>query len=404
MGGVGMQKNLLPMLVAVGALTALSMDIYFPAMDMIAEEFGRPDGQLQWTISAFMLSFSLGQLVYGPLSDRFGRRITLFIGLVIYAIANLGCAFASNLELLVLGRFLQGLGACAGSISCFAIARDLYNDSSLTKAIATIASMTSIAPILAPLIGAKLAVIWGWRSSFVFLIGVSVILVIWVWLGLPETRKEIQKENMTQLGRVYLSLLGHGTFMRYSLVNCFIFGGLFVFLSAGAPLLMGAWGASANTFAIYFGLNAGLYMIGSFLAGKLTEHLETQHIAQIGTGVAFFGGLIMWFLSNNHHLAAFLVPMGLVTLGVSWALPASTSGGLNPLGKRAGSASAFQGFLRFGGASIIAAILSTQTIDSAKFMSLLIAGCTFLSFVFAMSTSLPFKKVQPVRQSVEIGS
>lgn len=376
--------SILAILIAMGALTALSIDIYLPAMGLIAEDLGTGEGTIQWTISIFMLSFAVGQLIYGPLSDRYGRKITLVVGLLLYGVANLWCALATGPGWLVAGRFVQGLGACAGLVSSFAIARDLYSGTELTQVLAKVASVRALAPILAPILGAQLTILWGWRASFYFLFLFTFGFLVWMWIGLPETHLQRQPTPLNKLLPVYAGLFKNRLFMRYSMVNSFVFAGLFVFISAGSPLLIGAWDLSPSAFAWCFGSNALMYMVGSIFAGRVATRFTTAKLALAGTLLSAFGSVLLLLLSSIHQVWAVLLPMYVMTFGVAWALPASTSGSLESLGDRAGTATALQGFLRFSISGLVGAGLSLAPIASALPLGLAMTACLLLACIFLL--------------------
>lgn len=377
------KRHVLALLILMGGITALSIDIYLPAVSEIAEGLGTDANHVSWTISIFMVSFACGQLFYGHLSDRWGRKVTFLSGMAIYLLANVGCAWSTNIESLLVWRFFQGLGACAGTVSCFAIARDLFSGQRLTEILSTIATAIALAPILAPIIGAKLTLWWNWQASFLFLAAISVVLMLWSGLGLPETRPE-KRAALGSIRQTYWRLLKHPVFMRFSVINSFSFGGLFVFISGGAPLLVGEWGLSPDQFGYLFAANASMYMAGSFCASRIAKRISIQRMSQWGAGLSLTGGLLILGLSGLHSIAALLLPMFLVSFGVALTLPSSASGALEPLGDQAGSAAALQGFMRFGCAGIVGAVHSMLPLTSALPLGIFITACALVTLAFSL--------------------
>ncbi len=375
-------KGLVPLLTLMGAMTALSIDIYLPSMPAIAHELVSPMSKVQLSLSLFLLSFSCGQLLYGPLSDRFGRRVPLLTGLLIYFIANLLCAAAPTVNLLLAGRFLQGLGACCGAVSCIAITRDLFSGREMTKILAQMATAISLAPIMAPMIGAWLDKHFGWRSSFIFLAVAGSILLLLCWRYLPETGKPGQKVRSG-----YASILRHAGFREYTLLNGFSFAALFAFISTASPILMGHFGLSSQNFGMLFASNALMFMLGSHVAGRMAAKTSLPFMALLGSGLISSGGLLMAVASAWHSPFSLLLPMYLVTLGVGLAMPAGTSGALAPFGQNAGGASGLQGFIRFALAAVTGAILSALPI-SALTLACTVTLCGLACLLFSSKRAI----------------
>src|SRR5262245_40728428 len=236
------RPTLTPLLLAVLALlssfTPLSIDMYLPALPMIAVDLRGSAGDIQLTLSAFMIAFGAGQIFYGPAGDRFGRRPVILSGLVIYILASIGCAFAAEAGQLVLLRFLQGLAACGGVVLARTMVRDLAEKDQAARAMSLMMACTSIAPMLAPLIGGQVLWFLGWRAIFWVLAMVGVVAFVFAWLRLPETLRPEYRQPLvlSSVLKRFGELLRHRAFMGYAFTSTFMFSALLSFLS-GSPFV-----------------------------------------------------------------------------------------------------------------------------------------------------------------------
>ncbi len=384
-------KSLL-LLIMMAALTALSSDLYLPSFPSLAEALNTDASHVQLTMSMYFLSFALGQLIYGPLSDRYGRRKPLIVGLLLYFAADLLCAWAGSIEVLILGRFLQGLGACSGVVSCLAIVRDLYEGRAATRAMAKIASVCALAPILAPMLGGFLETHFGWRASFFFMAFFGALLLFLVIRSLPESAP-LHEGGPQPLLKSYLGVAHNPVWRANTVINSFAFAGLLAYIGTSSDLMIRAMGLSAQEFGFVFGANAMVFMLGSHITGKLTSRLDTPALARMGTVIYLLGGLLM-MLTTNLPISPILALMGsmaVVTLGVSFVLPASMAGAIMPFAHSAGAASALLGFSRFGLGSLVLVLLGRFEAVTALPLGITIglcgAVCTLVAFRYLESQS-----------------
>lgn len=378
------------LLTMMGALTALSIDIYLPSMPHIAQSLGSNIGRVQLSLSVFVWGFAVGQLFFGSISDALGRRNPLLFGLGLYLAANLFCAAAPSMDMLILGRFLQGLGACCGAVSCQAIARDRFHGRELTRLLAQLATAVGLAPMAAPIIGANLDAVFGWRASFAFLTLFSLILFIWVFKSLPETRAKQGQVRWSAMPGEYLRLLVHPVFLSFSLLNGFAFGALFAFISGSSGLFIEGFGVTPRQYAFMFGSNALMFMLGSYITSILAKRINPAGLGIIGALAIAFGGGFLLLLSGNPGPMAVLLPMYLLTIGVAISLAAGSSGALNHFGPLAGRASALQGFIRFA----LAAVASLFMGEYAEHGMVTLAWCTFICGVVALAAACFGKQVE----------
>lgn len=351
------QRLMLATLAALGGITALSIDIYLPGLPQIAAEMGTSMTQVQWTLGGFVMAFALGQLGYGPLSDRFGRRVPLLFGLGLYIFGTLLCIAAPTIEWLVIARLIQGFGASCGAVSCLAIARDQFEGPEMARVLALVGAVVGLAPIIAPLIGGVLQSVFTWRASFVFLAIFGTLLWCWTFFRLHET-KQTKPVPLAASMSQYRKLFTHSEFVVFASLNTFSFLTIFAFLTLGGPILMGAMGVSSIAFAIMFASNASMFLVGNLITAKLTRRLNTQQLVVIGLIIMSAGALSMLGLAWLSHPLAVIVPMHFVTLGAAIVMTMGNAGSVAPFKAIAGSASALAGFLRFAASGILAGLLS----------------------------------------------
>ena len=384
--------KLLLLLTLMAALTALSIDIYLPSMPGLVTALQTDWSTVQLTLSVFVFAFAVGQLVYGPLSDRLGRRIPLLGGLGLYLVANLICAAAPGIEILLVGRFLQGLGACSGVVGCNAIVRDCFSGAQSTRAFARIASVTSLAPIIAPVIGGFLEKHSGWRASFLFLAGFSLVLLLLVAFKLRETLPKSMR-GQSRTANNYREILTHKTWIGYSLISGLTFGALFAFIATSSDLIVRGLNISPQTYGILFATNAGVYLLGSFLAERLAGRVHGRHLVWGGSLLILAGGMTMAIPATLAHfsLPAVLLPMYIATTGVALAMPAAAAGAVEPFPHAAGLATGLQGFIRFVLAALIVVLPGMFQNHSAAPLALTITGCGLFSLIsVGLITAEPF--------------
>ena len=378
-----MQKGqLIALLTLMGCLSSLSIDIFLPIMPSLGEAFGAGAAHVQLGLISFVFGFAAGHLVFGPISDSYGRRRPLIGGVILYLAGALICLFATSLNLLIVARLLQGLGACCGAISFVAIIRDLYEGAELARVLAQIGVFSGMAPVLAPSLGAFLAGALGWRFVFLFLALFAFCLLIWILRTLPETGSPTRELSFRRVLNFYGGLLKHPDFRAYSLINSLTFCGIFLFLSSSASLLMETVGVSRGLYGLLISANAVAYMTGCQLAAKILPKAGIANTVRVGTMVSLSGGVMMMLMAPQLSIMHLMVPMFLAAIGVGIAMPAATGGAMEPFAREGGRASALHGFLRFGFASLAGLVLGGLSTSSAWTLAVTIIvgnlSCLFL--------------------------
>lgn len=339
-------------LTALVAYGPVSTDLYLPSLPAMQDAFATDIAGVQLTLTAFVWGFALAQLVYGPLSDRFGRRPVLLAGLVLFFVASLACLAATRIEELVAGRFLQALGACAGPVIGRAVVRDLYGPLDSGRMLAYMGTAMALVPAVAPSLGGVLEVAFGWRANFIALAVFGTLVLALTWFGLPESLRE-RDPTATRPGRVvrnFATLLCHRVFLGCTLAVSAVFAGLFSFISGSPFVLIEVLGLAPDRFGLAFLVAVVGFMGGSFLSGRLLRRLGTPRLVTAGCALCLFGGVSMALLAlaGVVSLAAILVPCWFYFSGAGLAVPVGFAAALAPFPRMAGSASSLLGFLQMG--------------------------------------------------------
>lgn len=345
---------LLTLMVALGPL---STDLYLPSLPSLTETLQTTVSQVQATMSVFIGGFACATVIYGPLSDRFGRRPVLIGGMVVFVIGSVGCMLASSIEELIVWRFIEAVGGCAGPVLVRAVVRDVYEKEEAARFLAYIASAMAIAPGIAPMIGGWLHVLFGWRSHFVALslLGVLLILAVFVLLRETNARPSRSATNMRQMGLNFSYILKNTQFLAFSLTLMFSYGALFSFISVGAFVVIGVLGVAPDQFGYLFFFVAIGYAIGGLLAGKLVKRIGVVRMIGLGVALGLSTGLVGFGLAaaGVETTSAVIIPVVGVFFSCGFVLPTATAGALMPFPQIAGTASSAIGFLQMSGGAII---------------------------------------------------
>ena len=343
-------KALILLLAALTAVGPISTDMYLPSLPAIGIAFDVSDSMVQLTLSAFIIGFAIGQIFYGPLSDRFGRKRVLSAGLVVYVAGSVACLISSNIELLIAARFGQALGASAAIVLSRAIVRDLFGGEKAARLLSLLGALMGIVPLIAPVIGGFLQIHYGWRANFGATSIVAAVLLLLVVSFLPETLKKehTRKWSLLQMIIDFGQLLKHPVYMRYLIALCLAFGGLFVLISASSFVLQNHFGLSEIGFGLSFSICVAGYIVGTLIGARLTHSKTVEYITFMGSGLLAISGLAMISLSfiDQQKVWHFLLPMFFSMAGIGLVMPQSMAGALTPFANMAGAASSLIGFVQ----------------------------------------------------------
>jgi DHA1 family bicyclomycin/chloramphenicol resistance-like MFS transporter len=368
------RPTLTPLLLAVLALlssfTPLSIDMYLPALPVIAVDLRGTAGDIQLTLSAFMIAFGAGQIFYGPAGDRFGRRPVILSGLVIYVAASIGCAFAAEAGHLVLLRFLQGLAACGGVVLARTMVRDLAEKDQAARAMSLMMACTSIAPMLAPLIGGQVLWFLGWRAIFWVLALVGVVALVFAWLRLPETLRPEYRQPLvlSSILKRFGELVRHRAFMGYAFTSTFQFSALMSFLSGSPFVFIEKYGIAPRAYGLIFGGMIIFMTLGSLLNAKFAPVFGANRILRYAVIVPAVVGptaLVLGLIEARYGtigLWPFLLCFAPQIATISLIGPNSMAMALQRYPHMAGTASSLMGVMQFGIGAIFGAVVG-QTMD-----------------------------------------
>ncbi|MFJ3755658.1 multidrug effflux MFS transporter [Streptomyces sp. NPDC090080] len=355
--GPAARRGALLLVLVLGALTAtppLAMDMYLPSLPEVTRSLHAPAATVQLTLTACLAGMALGQLVVGPMSDRWGRRRPLLAGLAVYVVATALCALAPNVETLVAFRLAQGLAGAAGIVIARAVVRDLYDGVAMARFFSTLMLVSGVAPVVAPLIGGQILRVTDWRGVFVVLTAVGAVLAVVVWTRLPETLPAADRHagGAAAAVRAMRTLLADLPFTGYMLAGGFAFAALFAYISASPFVVQEIYGASPQTFSLLFGLNSvGLVIAGQINGKVLVGRVSLDKVLGAGLAVTVLAATALLLMSTGTFGSVGLAPVAtalfVLMSAMGFTLPNAQSLALLRTRHTAGTASALLGTSSF---------------------------------------------------------
>jgi DHA1 family bicyclomycin/chloramphenicol resistance-like MFS transporter len=372
------------------SLGPLSTDLYLPSLPAIATALDGSLAQAQLTLSVFLAGFAAGQIVYGSLSDAYGRRPVLTVGLALFCIGTLGCSLAPNIETLIACRFLQAVGGSGPVVLARAMVRDLYEGPRAAQQLARMASIMALVPAVAPVAGGLLQTAFGWRSTFLAALVFGLVLLAAVLASLPETIRQRTGEVVSPVSvvRGFGHLLRHPAYRAYVGMVTLSYAGLFAWISGSSFILQGLYGLSEMAFAVSFVIVVFGFMAGGLTVNRLARRIGPERSVGIGVGFLAGGGALMLVLQLAGLASPFalILPMACFTCGVGITMPSSMALAMQPFPDRAGAASSFLGLCQMSGAALLGALLGRLLGQSAMPMVLAIAAMGGLAALLYATT------------------
>ena len=353
----------LSLIVALLAMIApFSIDTYLPSFPDIGREFAVSPLYLQQTLSFYLLAFAAMTLVYGPLSDAFGRRTVVLGALAIYVATSIGCALAPNAHWLLLMRIGQGLSASGGLVVGRAIIRDAFAGSTAQRVMSQVMLIFALAPAVAPIIGGWLHDAFGWRSVFWFMMLLGLSIWAWVAVSLPETLPRVGRQSAHPRAMLssYLRALGNARFMILIGAISFNFGGFFIYIAASLDVIYRHLGYAADDFGrLFVPLVVGL-MSGAFISGRMAERFSHERAASVGFALMLTAALLNLALAYTvtHTIVTIAAPLALYACGMSLTMPNLSLLALDMYPAHRGLASALQGFSQTAFNALVAGVLA----------------------------------------------
>lgn len=385
-----MTFRILLMLGALSAFAPFAIDMYLPSFPSLAKAFSTDVEHVQLSLSAYFAGLSIGQLFYGPLADRFGRRIPLLTGIVLFTLASLACAMAPTLEWLIAARFVQALGGCAGMVISRAVVRDLCDPIHAAKAFSQIVLVTGVAPILAPIGGGFLLNHVGWQAIFISLVVFALLCGSAVARWLPETLPpEAPRPLLRNALRQYWQMLSDRNFMGFALIGGISMAGMFAYIAGSPFVFINLYGVPADHFGWVFGSNAaGFILFSQINARLLSRHGPSWLLTRV---TRFYGAASLVLLAIAAFQPAMLwwicVPLFCCIASLGGIIPNASACAMAGQGSNAGSASALLGCLQFSIAALSSAAVGMLHDGTARPMAAIIAICGVAAAVLAWLTT-----------------
>ncbi|MFD9684165.1 multidrug effflux MFS transporter [Kitasatospora sp. NPDC059146] len=374
--------------VVLGGLTALgplTTDLYLPGLPAIADDLVAEPAAVQLTLTFSMVGVAAGQLLFGPLSDRFGRRPPLLAGLVVYTLSSVVCVFAPNLAVLIAARFVQGAAGSAGLVIGRAVARDRFQGVAMLRFLASIALISGLAPILAPIIGAQLMRFTSWRGTFGALTALGLLLTLAAFGALRESLPPQARDGggVAATLRTMARLLRHLPFLGLALTSSLAFGALFGYISGSSTVLQHVYQVSPQTYSLLFGLNSLSIVVMTQLNGRvLAPRFAARSLMLAGLGTAVAAGVALVLLTAvwDFGLAGFCPPLFVLMGSLGVVLPNTAAQALSLVEPQAaGTASALLGTGNFLCGAVVAPLSSLGGRPSATLLALVVLGCGVLA-------------------------
>ncbi len=375
----------------LAAYVPFSVDSYLPAMPNIAEYFGTSSARMTYSLSAFFMGFAIGQILYGPLLDRFGRKIPLYFGVFVSILASLACISAWNINAFVAFRFLQAIGASVASVSALAMVRDFFPPKESSKIFSMLVLVIGASPLLAPYLGSRIMEWFSWHWIFVFLITMGLLLLSLVRFALP-TAYVPAKDASLKMGTIvrnYRDVLFNPQFLTYAIGGALSFSSLFIYVAGSPIIFMEHFDVTPKTFGYIFAGLSVAFIGGSQLNILLLKSFSSQQIFRVALISQFIFGII-YFTGVINHLFGMnlnIVFLFLVLLCIGFTSPNGIALALAPISKNLGTASALVGMIRIGIAGLTSASIgllkATNSIPVAGMITLT-AVMSFLIVMFGL--------------------
>ncbi|PSH69997.1 MFS transporter [Phyllobacterium brassicacearum] len=378
------KTEFIAMMAMLMAINALAIDIMLPGLQEIGASLGvASENHRQYVISAYLMGFAVSQLFYGPISDRFGRRVPMFTGLVVYVVSALACVFVPSFTSLLLFRLLQGIGSAATRVITISIVRDVYGGRMMAEVMSLIMMVFMIVPVIAPGTGQAVMLFGNWHLIFIFMAAIASAVLVWVYLRLPETLDpaDVRPFTLKSVAQGFRIVLTNRVALCYTLANSFIFGALFGFINSAQQIYVGIYDLGV-WFPVAFAGVAVTMAFSSFVNSRFVGRFGMRRLSH-GALLAFLGINGFWLLLTlfGPHPTPFVLYMLLFALAMfqfGWIGANFNALAMEPLGHVAGTASSVLGFMSTAGGGAIGALIG-QAYDGTTLP--LVAGYFVLSLI-----------------------
>lgn len=366
------------------SFASISTDIYLPALPIMRAQFAGSSGSVEWTISGFLLGFSIGQLIWGPVSDRYGRKIPIMIGMLLYLIGSVGCAMSATSWQMIFWRCIQALGACTGPVLSRAMVRDLYSTERSAHMLSTLIMIMGIAPLLGPIIGGQILRIGSWHTIFWILAVAGAVMCVAVY-KYPETLVKEKRITtpLTQALNDYWFLLKDKKLISYILTGAFFYLGAYAFIAGSPFAYIQYYKLSQTTYGVMFALNTLGIIVANYINRSLMRRYGMSHLLRCGVMILIFSGILI-IINARTDFGGF---WGLeIPLFIYWSMNGfivanSVASTLSLYPERAGAVSALTGAMQYGSGIISTALLGWFSDGTPWTMGWIIGASSFACFI-----------------------
>lgn len=377
------------MLGALNAIAPFSIDMYLPAFPQIAKDLHTSMGDVSLSVSAYFLGFALGQIIYGPLLDRYGRKRPLYIGLILYIIASLGCAASGSIEALLVARFFQAVTGCVASVAAMAMVRDFFPADKSTRIISLLILILGLSPLLAPTTGSLVVSALSWRWVFVLLSVIVFIMTLVTIFLLPEGHAPDTSVSLKPRPILtgFRDILLEKKFYIFALAGTFSFAGLFVYVAGSPAIFMDGFHLGAKAYGLVFALLSVGFIGGSQMNHLLTRKYRNEQVfktvlmLQVATSALFLAGV----LNNWYGLTAHLIFLFILLACAGITYPNAAAIALSPFSKNAGSAAALLGFIQIGIGGLISSGIGMLNTKGSFSTALIMALASAIALVILLA-------------------
>jgi drug resistance transporter, Bcr/CflA subfamily len=351
------RPEFIALMAALMALNALAIDVMLPALPYMGEALGvTSENERQYVIASYMLGMGIAVLGFGPLTDRFGRRAPLLMGMGVYILAAIAAVFAPSFAILIVLRFIQGMGAASVRVIATAVVRDRYSGREMAEVMSLTFMVFMAIPIIAPGIGQVILLVGDWHNIFIFMGLLAAVFWLWTWFRLPETLPESQRRPLSLKAVIdgFRLVFTNRVAFSYGLAGMFLFGALFGFISSAQQIYVDIYGLGVY-FPVAFAAMAGLMAVSSFTNSRIVRRLGMRRLSHgaVLSFTAFSGVWLAFALSGFLPLWLFFSLLALIMFSFGWAASNMNSLSMEPLGAVAGTASAVFGFIQTVGGALI---------------------------------------------------
>jgi DHA1 family bicyclomycin/chloramphenicol resistance-like MFS transporter len=390
--------------ILLGSLTAfdpLSIDMYLPAFPNIGKDLGVISSQVELSLSSFFIGLAMGQLIYGPISDRYGRKKPLLVGMSIYIVSSFACAYSNNIHMLIVFRVVQALGGCSGMVVCRSIVRDVFEKQRAAQIFSTLMLVTGVAPVLAPLVGGYILKFLGWRAIFKVLGTLSLISWTCSLLFLPETHPASrERPSILSSVRAAGNILRDKEFLGYAMTGAAVISGMFAYIAGSPFVFIVLFGVRPERYGWIFGMNAAGITTASQINRALLKKFPLESILRVVTCCTCVFAMGLFAASRlSHWIGAILIPLFLFIATIGFTVPNTTAGALANQGRRAGTSSSLVGSMQWSAAFLVSFLVSVLHNGTSGPMAGLILASGVLGFLI-FRIAVP-KQKSPLLAEVE---